>query len=41
MRRKEADEVLGRTALWLEDTASWSEVIRFRHDGAVRVPEPR
>lgn len=40
MRRKQAEEIVGRTAFWLEDTSSWSEILRFGRDGVVRVLEP-
>jgi len=39
--RERVNNIVGRTAMWLEDTSSWNEVLQFGHDGAVRVLAPR
>lgn len=38
--RERINEIVGRTAMWLEDTSSWSEMLQFGPDGFIRIAEP-
>lgn len=38
--REQINEIVGRTAMWLEDTSSWSEMLQFGREGFVRITEP-